>query len=115
MTLLFATCEQQPELTADDQVLAAARGGKLLVFAPAAIGGLAEVRGFGPTDQEHEPAAVIDLEVVLSPAGPQARYQVGTTLRRLGVELPSISVSAREPDGAMLAVRAALGSLHDAG
>jgi hypothetical protein len=97
-------------LVADDQVFATVRSGRIVVFAPAAIEGLAEVRGFGPVGQEYEPAAVIDLEVQLLPDGPAERYQVGKSLCRLGVELPSIFVTNGELEGAIHAVRAALTS-----
>lgn len=94
-------------LVADDQVFAAKRHGRLVVFTPAAIAGLAEARGFGPSRRDCEPAAIIDLEVEMA-AGRSERHQAGASRNRLGIDLPLLKLSIDDLAGTLLAVRAAL-------
>ena len=98
-------------LVADDQVFAAKRHGRLVVFAPTPIAGMAETRGFGPSRREYEPASVIDLEVEMA-AGRPERHQAGTLRNRQGIDLPLLTLSIGELAGALLAIRAALMQLR---
>ena len=95
-------------LVADDRVLAEASDGRLIVRVPESIEGLAETRGFGPTAEEHEPAAIIDLEVEMTTGSATDRYQAGNTVSRLGIEVPLLRLDIGELAGATLAICAAL-------
>ena len=95
-------------LVADDRVLAEVRHGRLIVRVPESIEGLAEARGFGPAAEEHEPAAIIDLEVEMTAGGGTDRYQAGNTVSRLGIEVPLLRLDIGELAGATLAIHAAL-------
>ena len=93
-------------LVADDQVLASAHGGRLLCRAPAAIRGLVEVYGVGPTPLEVEPAAVIDLAVRLVPADRLERLPGETFEEISGCRLPLVAVRERDAGSALLAIAA---------
>ena len=94
-------------LVADDQVLASARAGRLLVEVPASIAGLVEVRGYGPVAAAHEPRTVVDLVVRLEPDAPRHRDDLAETVA--GIPLPLLVLPPRNAAAAGNAVLAALG------
>lgn len=96
-------------LVADDQVFVTHIHGRLLASAPEPIAGLIEIRGYGPVDTPHEPAAVIDLIVrlVASDEAPRIRDDRAKTLE--GVALPCLTLAERQPAAGARAVMAALG------
>jgi serine kinase of HPr protein (carbohydrate metabolism regulator) len=79
-------------LVGDDQLLAAAHGGRLVCRAPASIAGLAEVHGIGPRPLAFEPAAVIDLVVRLVEPAEMARLQDEAFETIAGCRMPRIDV-----------------------
>ena len=95
-------------LVADDQLLLAARRGRLVVTAPASIAGLVEVYGLGPTPVAWEGCAVIDLIVRLVEAPAAPRFQEGAEEIVAGIHLPSISLAERNATAAASAVMARL-------
>jgi serine kinase of HPr protein (carbohydrate metabolism regulator) len=95
-------------LIADDQILLAARGGRVLCSAPPAISGLAEVRGVGPLEVSFERAAVVDLLVRLVPAGDAERFPEDSTAMLAGSPIPCLDLAERDVTGAVAAVAAKL-------
>ena len=93
-------------LVGDDQLFAAAHGGRLVCRAPASIAGLAEVHGIGPRPLAFEPAAVIDLVVRLVEPAEVPRLQDEAAETIDGCRLPRIDV-ARQNVAAALPVLAA--------
>ena len=92
---------------ADDQVLLHRHEGRLRCKAPAAIGGLVEVRGFGPATIAADGACAVDLLVRLAPpqtvpriADPDARQEI------IGCHVPVLDLPERDAEGAALAVKA---------
>lgn len=100
-------------LVADDRVALAACGGRLVARVPAAIEGLAELRGRGILDVPCEPAAVVRLVVDILAAEALERLPEAASLTTeiLGVTLPRQPVP-RDLDHAAALVFAAL-SDHD--
>lgn len=105
-------------LIADDRILARNAHGRLVVSAPRTIAGLIEIRGFGPSVRAHEPAAVIDLLVVLADheAAPRHREDISQTI--CGVELACLVLPRGDARGAADAIDAWMtqppGELHRA-
>ena len=95
-------------LIADDQLFAAAHGGRLVCHAPASIAGLAEVHGIGPQKMSFEPSAVIDLVVRLVPQGEMARLQDEATETIAGCAVPRIDVVRQNVAAALPALLARL-------
>lgn len=95
-------------LVSDDQVFVSVASGRIIGRAPAAIGGLAEARGFAPAPVEHEPAAVIDLAVQLVPAKDASRYQDDGTAVLEGIRIPCLGLAERKTEAAVFAVAARL-------
>jgi serine kinase of HPr protein (carbohydrate metabolism regulator) len=77
-------------LLADDQVLLETRSGRLLAHAPAALSGLAELRGIGVRPVANERRAVIDLAVSLVPLQSAPRYPEKSEFSFGEVLLPQI-------------------------
>ena len=95
-------------LVADDQVLLAAEGGRLIARAPAALAGLLEVRGLGilavPAAAQAPLALVADLVPAAVERLPEPRQAVIA-----GIALPAILLNPFEPSAPAklrLAVRA---------
>ncbi|CDX19379.1 conserved hypothetical protein [Mesorhizobium plurifarium] len=88
-------------LVGDDQLFAAAHGGRLVCRAPASIAGLCEVHGIGPRSLAFEPAAVIDLVVRLVEPADMARLQDETTETIAGCRMPRIDVARQNVTAAL--------------
>lgn len=95
-------------LVGDDQLFIDARHGRLVCRVPAAIAGLAEVRGVGPGALGHEAAAVVDLVVRLVPADAAPRHPETATETLHGVTVASLRLAAGDREAAALAVAACL-------
>ncbi|TIW52749.1 MAG: HPr kinase/phosphorylase [Mesorhizobium sp.] len=83
-------------LLGDDQLFAAAHGGRL-----ASIAGLCEVHGIGPRPLAFEPAAVIDLVVRLVEPADMARLQDEATETIEGCRLPRIDITRQNVTAAL--------------
>ncbi|RUU70270.1 HPr kinase/phosphorylase [Mesorhizobium sp. M2C.T.Ca.TU.009.01.2.1] len=88
-------------LVGDDQLFAAAHGGRLVCRAPASIAGLCEVHGIGPRPLAFEPAAVIDLVVRLVEPADMARLQDETTETIAGCRMARIDVARQNVTAAL--------------
>lgn len=95
-------------LVADDQVLLAASGGRLVARPPATIAGLAEHFGAGPLPVPHRDAAVIDAMVELTTAAP--RLDTGTAVL-CGVAVPRLRLAAGAALPSALTIEAWLAGL----
>ncbi|MDX8440914.1 HPr kinase/phosphorylase [Mesorhizobium australafricanum] len=95
-------------LVADDQLFAAAHGGRLVCRAPTSIAGLAEVHGIGPRPLAFEPAAVIDLVVRLVEPAEMARLQDESAETIDGCRLSRIDVARQNVIAALPMVTARL-------
>jgi serine kinase of HPr protein (carbohydrate metabolism regulator) len=95
-------------LIADDRLLAAAHGGRLVCRAPATIAGLAEVPGFVPSPLPFEPAGVIDLHIRLVPGAEMARFQEDISVPVAACPVPRIDLAERNAATALPAVMARL-------
>ena len=91
-------------LVADDQVFLEARNGKLICAAPAAIAGLAEIRGIGPRPMAFEPRSCVDLLVRLAGRGQAPRFQEAETEVLEGCATPCLTLSGDDRQGALFAV-----------
>jgi serine kinase of HPr protein (carbohydrate metabolism regulator) len=91
-------------LVADDQVFLEARNGKLVCIAPAAIAGLAEIRGIGPRPVAFEPKCRIDLLVRLAGRGQSPRFQEAETEMLEGCATPCLTLSGDDRQSALFAV-----------
>jgi serine kinase of HPr protein (carbohydrate metabolism regulator) len=105
----FGSRGQFSRLVADDQLLVAGHGGRLLCRAPAAIAGLAEVAGIGPRPVAFERAAVIDLCLELV-QGETERFQTESSLTIAGCPMPRIVVPAHNALAAVQIVSSVLAS-----
>ncbi|MEJ6784139.1 HPr kinase/phosphorylase [Aminobacter sp. Piv2-1] len=83
-------------LVSDDQVFLSGHGGRLLCRAPAAIAGLAEIRGIGPVAYDHEPATVADLVVRLVPPAEVQRLPDETEETLVGCSVARLVLAERE-------------------
>lgn len=99
-------------LVADDRVVLAATGGRLIASVPDALAGQIEVRGVGIVRWPYVSPVAIDLVVDLLPAAECPRLPTAEEARTLidGVPLRRIFVAAGAADGAYR-VRAALTDL----
>lgn len=95
-------------LVCDDQLFLSAENGRLVGRAAETIGGLVEVRGFGPASIAHEPRAVIDLVVRLVPPEAAPRVDPGEEIALEGICLPCLSLAERNAQAGVLAVAARL-------
>jgi serine kinase of HPr protein (carbohydrate metabolism regulator) len=110
--LVLALIDGAPEsarLIADDRVVVAADGGRLIADAPAALAGLLEIRGQGIVRYPHAAPAAITLVVELRPPGECPRYPAPEEAETIvaGVRLPRLILPEGAADGAVR-VRAAL-------
>jgi serine kinase of HPr protein (carbohydrate metabolism regulator) len=96
-------------LVADDQLFVSTCGGRLLMETPAAIRGLVEVPGLGPSAAATEDRAVVDLVVNLLEPQAVPRFQEGTTQSVCDVPLPSIALAERYAAGAVFVICDQLG------
>lgn len=95
-------------LVADDQVLLAVQGGRLVVATPEPLKGLVELHGLGPSPAPTEDRAVVDLAVRLVPAETAPRYQEASGESWGGVLLPTLVFAERDAVRAARNVLAAL-------
>lgn len=112
MLTLLSLCRAQgtfARLVSDDQVLLERKGGRLIGTVPAAIAGLAEAYGRGPSAIRHEPRAVVDLVVRLVEPAEAPRFDEEGAIGIEGVDLPCQDLAAGDAAGAGLAICARLG------
>lgn len=112
MMTLLSHCRAQgifARLVTDDQVLLERKGGRLIGTTPAAIAGLAEAYGRGPSAIGHEPRTVIDLVVRLDQSDEAPRFNEEDAIRIEGVDIPCLVLAAGDAVGASFAVCACLG------
>lgn len=108
---LLAACQAAgtfARLVSDDQVLLEGHSDRLIGSAPAAIAGLVEVWGIGPTRIAHEKAGGIDLVVQLVPQDKAPRMNEETVMVLEGVRLPVVQLAERNVEGSVLAIMALL-------
>jgi serine kinase of HPr protein (carbohydrate metabolism regulator) len=96
-------------LVADDQVLLAKLGGRLVCRAPESIAGLAEFRGMGPGRTPFEPAMVVDLVVDLVERGSAPRYPEDNTVALEGRHVPLLVLPQHEIAGPAFVILRKLG------
>ena len=84
-------------LVSDDQVLLSVAHGRLLARAPAAIAGLAEIRGVGIVAVPHCGKAVIDRVLRLVPGDGLDRMPDSASVTIAGIALPCLAVPERDP------------------
>lgn len=111
-SLAAALIERGAALVADDRLHIAARNGRLIASAPAAIAGQMEMRGRGIVRVPHERSAVVRLVVDMVPDGELERMpEAGQTSTEVsGISLPWQAVTGDLQKAVML-VRAALEAL----
>ena len=102
----FLSRRQFARLVGDDQLLVAARGGRLLVSCPSTIAGLAEIRGLGPRPLPAIASAVIDLVVRLVQEADAPRLPDPASETTAGIDLPRLDLPRRDAAAASLAVTA---------
>ena len=110
--LAAALIERGAKLIADDRVHVAARNGRLLVSAPAAIAGQMEMRGRGVIQLPHERSAVVCLvtDIVAADAFERMPEPSKTATEISGITLPRQIVTGDLQKAVML-VCAALEAL----
>ena len=92
----------------DDQILLSAHRGRLVCAAPAAIAGLAEVRGLGPQPVRYEAKAPVDLVIRLVGRSAAERFPEAETEVLLGCHVPLMRLAADDRQAAAMAVAARL-------
>ena len=99
-------------LVADDRVIVAANGGRLIAAVPEAIAGRMEVRGVGMIRRPHVSPVPIDLVVDLLPLAECPRLPDAAEKRTVieGIAVPRIFVAVGAVDGPAR-VRAALADM----
>ena len=95
-------------LVADDQILLSAHGGRLVCAAPAAIAGLVEIRGLGPSPVAHQARAPVDLVVRLVERRAAERVPEAATELLLGCAVPLLRLAADDRRATLTAVMARL-------
>ncbi len=100
--------EKFARFVADDQVLLETRNGRVICTAPAAIAGMAEIRGLGPTAVDFEPRMVVDLVVDLVEAKAAPRFPDQQTVALLGCGIPSLVLAERDLSAPVSAIVASL-------
>ena len=95
-------------LVGDDQIFLSAHSGRLVCAAPAAIAGLAEVRGLGPQPIRYEAKAPVDLVVRLVGRSAAERFPEAETEVLLGCHLPLLRLAADDRQAATMTVAARL-------
>jgi HPr kinase/phosphorylase len=93
---------------ADDQALVELSGNSVVARTPAAIAGLAEVRGHGIVPVKHREACKIGLVVRLVPDESIERMPLAKTCDLLGVTLPVVNTPMRHEAQAVRIVLASL-------
>ena len=113
--LALRLIEAGATLVADDQVVLAARNGRLLARPPGALAGLLEVRGLGiillPSDAE----TTIGLVVELAPSDAIARLPEAAEIIIDGIALPTLELAPFEPSAVVklrIAVKLVSGQLQ---
>lgn len=96
------------KLVADDQILLSAHGGRLVCAAPAAIAGMVEIRGLGPSPLAHLARAPVDLVVRLVERRGAERFPEAETELLLGCAVPLLRLAADDRQAALTAVMARL-------
>lgn len=84
----------------DDQTLLSARRGVLHAFAPPAIAGRVEIRGYGIVEIDHKPETAIGLVVELVDDHTVERMPDERRAELLGIGLPLLRVPRRHEAGA---------------
>lgn len=92
----------------DDQALLEIRNGRVMCTAPAAIAGMAEIRGLGPTAVDFEPRMIVDLVVDLVEAPSAPRCPDHKMVVLLGHDVPCLILAERNLAVSMPAVLASL-------
>ena len=95
-------------LVADDRTALAVSGGRLVARPPAAIAGLAELRGVGIVAAEHLAAVRLTLVVDLVPRAEVERMPETGRTALCGVDLPALSLEACNTFPATLTIAAVL-------
>jgi len=100
-------------LVADDRVMVAPVGGRLVARTPKTIAGRIELRGYGIVALPHEAACVVALVVDIENAPPPRLPEDEARLVELaGVRLPHLTLWREDPRAA-LRVRSALGAIAE--
>jgi HPr kinase/phosphorylase len=95
--LALRLIDQGAVLEADDRVLLARDGDRLIASPPGILAGLLEVRGLGILKFPHRPQAPVGLVVDLAEPSLVERLPESATVDLLGVSLPLRVLSAFEP------------------
>lgn len=93
-------------LVSDDQVWLRAAHGRLIADVPKPIAGLVEIYGFGPAPTDYMSSAVIDGVVALAEGGVPPRYRDDEIRNVLGIAVPQLRLSGKDPGRAAWAVHA---------
>ena len=94
-------------LIADDRVWVSVVGGRLVAEVPQPIAGLVEIRGFGPAPIRHEPRALLDYAVRLTPREDAPRVAAEDAVENvLGIPLPRLDLAEGDAAGAARALAA---------
>ncbi|MDW6024520.1 HPr kinase/phosphorylase [Mesorhizobium sp. BAC0120] len=93
-------------LVADDQIFVKPRHGRVVVYSPRTIAGLAEVYGLGPQLLPHFESAVVDLVVRLVPKADAPRLSDPLTETVASIALPRLDLPSRNRTASSLAVAA---------
>lgn len=96
-------------LIADDQLLVENIDGALLVHAPDAIAGLAEIYGLGPRRVDYRRTARIDAVARLVERDQAPRMQDATEIEIAGLRLPALTLPVRQAQTALPALQSWLG------
>lgn len=95
-------------LISDDQLFVEAHAGRLLVYTPESIAGLAEAYGFAPQPVEARPNAQIDLVVELTEKAAPRFQEIGK--REIsGIEVAALTLPARHTLQSQVVLAAWLG------
>lgn len=115
--LALRLIDEGARLVADDQVELRREGARLLARAPAGLGGLIELRGFGIVEVAQLAEAPLGFVVDLVPAAEIERLPEERSLPLLGLELPLLALdplAAATPAMLRLAARARAAALQPA-
>jgi len=96
-------------LVSDDQAMIEVRAGRLVASAPAAICGLAEIRGHGIASFPFQPACEVSLVARMVPDGEVARMPEPERTAMMGVTLPLVRLPERHEQQSVRILLAWLG------
>jgi serine kinase of HPr protein (carbohydrate metabolism regulator) len=96
-------------LVGDDQLLLSVHDGRLFCTAPAAIAGLVEIRGLGPTPVAHVGKAPVDLWVELVGCDAAPRFPETQDGLLAGCRVRRLVLAGSDTEAALRAVVACLG------